>query len=142
MWQGQLDLVPIQRPLFCLKRVSFKIHRLQIHLVTQLLFNLLEAAELAVAGPELLQLGQLLETTQMLNRVTADIDDPEICVVIKPIDGCQEVMRDMELLQVVETGQPGNGGETVGLNRKDFEIRECVKAFYLCNLVLTEPKLF
>ena len=59
--QRQPHFVAVKHRLRLLQGVTFEIHRLQFFLVLELLFNLVEVAQLAIARPELLQVFEVFQ---------------------------------------------------------------------------------
>lgn len=73
--QRQPHLIPIQRRLRPLQRVSLKVHSLELLLICQLALHLAEISEFTVTRPELGEVGESLEPAQVLDGVGADVDD-------------------------------------------------------------------
>ena len=48
----------------------------------------------------------------------------------------------MEFFEIVEGLETRDGGETIGLDRENLEVRQGVQAFDFGDLVLAKPELF
>lgn len=71
-------------------------------LVSKLILHLIEAAELAIARPKLFQLGKLLETSEMLEWVSTDIENPKVDIGIETRNRSQLVVRNVEFFQALK----------------------------------------
>ena len=59
--QRQFNLIPVERPLPRLQRITLEVYRVQLFLVTQDPPNLFEALQLAITGPKLFKMCQRLK---------------------------------------------------------------------------------
>lgn len=128
--QRQPHLVPVQRRLPRLQRVALKVHRLQLLLVAQLALHLREVRQLAVAGPELFQVDERAKVRQILDRVAGYVNDAEVGVVLEAVGGREGVVGDVEFFEIDEFGEAGDGGEAVGLDGENLEVRKSVEALW------------
>lgn len=113
MRNGKSDLIAVEHGLIPLQRGSFEVDGLQVFLVPQFPLHLVEAAELGVAGPQLLQLREVAEALEMFYRVVADVDDAQVGVVVQARDLGQLVVGDVQLFQVDELVQAGDGFQAI-----------------------------
>ena len=71
--QGQADLVPIQDGVLLLDWVAFKVDGRQVLLVAKMLSDVVEVADLAVAGPQLFERREPLDALEFVDRVGRDV---------------------------------------------------------------------
>ena len=81
-----------------MERIPFKIDRLQVLLISQFALNLVEAGELVVRTPQLLQVCQLREMREFADPVVGEIEDAQCRVGLQTAQVGQGIVCDVEFL--------------------------------------------
>jgi len=85
--QCQLNLDSVPRGGLPHERVPLKVNGDQFLQPAQLLSNLLERGELVIAGPQLLEVGQVREVGEVGDLVIRDVQDAQVFVGLEACDG-------------------------------------------------------
>ena len=100
--QRQPQLVPVQHRLALLHRVALEVDFLQTLLVAQRALDLAEIGHLAVAGPDVLELGEVLQAFQRADGVGLEVEDLELRVLREGCEGRDFVVGDVEFCELRE----------------------------------------
>lgn len=123
----QTHFIPIQRRRPHLQRIALEIHRLQLLLILQLALHLVEARQLVIRPPQLLQMHQLAQALELRHLVVREVDHAERRVAFEAGQVGDGVVREVDFFEAREVREPADVREAVGLDGEDAEVLERVE---------------
>lgn len=126
----QPHLIPIQCWRSRLQRVALKVHRLEIFLVPEFAFHFIEARQLVVGRPQLLQILQMRQMFQLGHLVVGKVEHAQRSILLETAEVGDRIMRHVEFLQVLQIREPTDIRETVRLDGENAQVGEAIEILY------------